>query len=128
MKFLCMGYYDATSMEGKTEAEMAAFMEECFTYDDELRRCGHFTGGEALQPAEHAVTLRNRGGQVESTDGPFAETKEQIGGILILEARDMNQAVELMSKHPGVRFGPFEIRPADEQINALIQARDEAMR
>ncbi len=127
MKFLCLGYYNAASMEGKTEAEMAAFMEECFTYDDELRRGGHFTGGEALQAAEHAVTLRNRGGQVEATDGPFAETKEQLGGILILEARDMNQAVELMSKHPGVRFGPFEIRPADEQINALIQARDEAM-
>ncbi|QDT98792.1 YciI family protein [Gimesia aquarii] len=128
MKFLCLGYYDAASMEGKTEAEMAAFMEECFAYDDELRCGGHFTGGEALQPAEHAVTLRHRGGQVETTDGPFAETKEQIGGILILEARDMNQAVELMSKHPGVRFGPFEIRPADEHINALIKARDEAMR
>lgn len=78
MKFLCLGYYDAASMEGKTEAEMAEFMEECFTYDDELRRGGHFTGGEALQPAERAVTLRNRGGQVEVTDGPFAETKSRL--------------------------------------------------
>lgn len=127
MKFICMGYYDESSMAGKTEAEMAAFMEECFAYDDELRRGGHFLKGEALQHADNAVTLKFRNNQIDATDGPFAETKEQIGGLLFLEARDMEHAVELMSKHPGVRFGPFEIRPADEQINALIKARDAAL-
>jgi len=127
MKFICFGYYDESTMEGKTEQEMAGFMEECFAYDDELRRGGHFAGGEALQHANTAVTLRIRGGQVDVTDGPFAETKEQIGGILILEARDLNHAIALMSKHPGVKFGPFEIRPADEEINALIKARDAAL-
>ncbi|QDT41490.1 YCII-related domain protein [Gimesia alba] len=127
MKFICLGYYDESAWEGKTEAEMAAMMEECMAYDDELRRGGHFIGGEALQHASQAVTLRMHSGQVDVTEGPFAETKEQIGGLLILEARDLNHAIALMSKHPGVKGGPFEIRPADEEINALIKARDEKM-
>jgi hypothetical protein len=87
-------------------------VDSCFTYDDVLRRNGHFAGGEALQPPGSAVTLRFRGGKVAVTDGPYAETKEQLGGILILEARDLNHAIQLMSKHPGVQAGPFEIRPA----------------
>jgi hypothetical protein len=100
-------------------------MEECFAYDDELRRNGHFLGGEALQNGCNAVTLRYQGGQVVVTDGPYAETKEQLGGILILEATDLNHAIQLMSRHPGVRLGgPFEIRPADEMVNELIRARD----
>jgi hypothetical protein len=88
-----------------------------------LRRGGHFTGGEALQPPSAGATLRYREGKVEVTDGPFAETKEFLGGILILEARDLNHAIALMSKHPGARFGPWEIRPADEEINQLVAAR-----
>ena len=98
-------------------------MEECFAYDDELRRGGHFLGGEALQSARKAVTLRFKNGSLNVTDGPYAETKEMLGGILLLEARDLNQALELMSKHPRVEVGPFEIRPADEAINQLIAAR-----
>ena len=65
-------------------------------------------------------------GEVDVTDGPYAETKEILGGILLLEARDLNHAISLMSKHPGVKMGPFEIRPADETINQLIQLRDAA--
>jgi len=91
---------------------MNAMMDSCFAYDDRLRANGHFTGGEALQPPNTAMTLRYTNGRVVVTDGPFAETKEQLGGILILEARDLNHAVELISKHPGVTFGPWEIRPA----------------
>lgn len=124
MKFVCLGYADMSVFENSTEEEMNAWMEECFEYDDELRRGGHFLGGEALQVPENGVTLRTRNGQVAVTDGPYAETKEQLGGILLLEARDLNHAIALMSKHPGVRFGPFEIRPADEETNALIAARD----
>jgi hypothetical protein len=106
-------------------SEQAAAMEECFAYDDVLRKNGHsWAGGEALQSTRTAKTLRWQGGKVVVTDGPFAETKEQLGGLGVLEAKDMNEAVELMSKHPGVRFGPFEIRPADESINALIAARE----
>jgi hypothetical protein len=125
MKFVCLGYADPAKAESLTKEEATALMEECFAYDDELRRGGHFLGGEALQGAPTAVTLRSGTGQVSLTDGPYAETKEQLGGILLLEARDLNHAIALMSKHPGVRFGPFEIRPADETINALIAARNE---
>ena len=87
-------------------------LDECFSYDDLLRKNGHFAGGEALQGPNTAVTLRWKNGNVTITDGPYAETKEQLGGILILEARDLNHAVQLMSKHPGLKAGPVEVRPA----------------
>lgn len=127
MKFVCLGYIDQKKFAAIPQADAQRLMEECFAYDDELRRGGHFLGGEALDSATNAVTLRNPAGKVEITDGPFAETKEQLGGILLLEARDLNHAIALMSKHPGVRMGPFEIRPADEAINRLIAARDAAV-
>jgi hypothetical protein len=123
MKFICLGYYDENKWANVPKSELASQMEECFAYDDVLRKNGHFAGGEALQSARMAKTLRFEKGKVVVTDGPFAETKEQLGGLLVLEARDLNHAVELMSKHPGVRIGPFEIRPADEAINALFEAR-----
>ena len=122
MRFVCLGYMDEAKWGEKSEAEQAALMDNCFAYDDELRRGGHFLGGEALQSIRNGATLRFRDGQVVVTDGPFAETKEHLGGILILEARDLNHAIQLMSKHPGIRNGPFEIRPADEEINALVAA------
>lgn len=128
MRFICLGYADEAKFNEMSETEMNAAMDECFAYDDELRRGGHFAGGEALQPVSTAVTLRYRNGKVDVTDGPYVETKEYLGGILILEARDLNHAIALMSKHPGVRFGPFEIRPADEQINALVAERNERAR
>lgn len=127
MKFVCLGFIDESKWESIPEAEGQRLMEECFAYDDELRRGGHFLGGEALDASRKAVTLRMTAGKVEATDGPFAETKEVLGGILLLEARDLEHAVELMSKHPGVKMGPFEIRPADETINQLIAARDAAI-
>jgi len=126
MKFICLGYADHQAWENQSESESAAMLEECFAYDDELRRGGHFLGGEALQSAKNAATLRWHNGKVAVTDGPYAETKEQLGGILILEARDLNHAISLMSKHPGVKVGPFEIRPADELVNQLIAQRDAA--
>lgn len=128
MKFVCLGYYDEKTWETVPQSEQTAMMEECFAYDDVLRKNGHFVGGEALQGSRNARTLRYRNGKVTVTDGPYAETKEQLGGILLLEARDLEQAVELMSKHPGVKVGPFEIRPADETINALIAERDRAVK
>lgn len=127
MRFVCLGYYDEAWMEGKSEAELSAAMEECFAYDDELRRGGHFLGGQALQHASQAVTLRTLNGQVDVTDGPFAETKEQIGGLLFLEARDLNHAIALISRHPGIGMGPFEICPVNEEISALIKERDAAI-
>jgi hypothetical protein len=87
-------------------------VDECIAYDDVLRANRHFAGGEALDSPTRAATLRWQNGKVSVTDGPYAETKEQLGGILILEANDMKHAIELMSRHPGVKAGPFEIRPA----------------
>ena len=112
MKFVCLGYIEPGKFENMNESERNAMVDGCFAYDDVLRSNGHFAGGEALQPPSSAVTLRFKGGKVTATDGPYAETKEQIGGILILEADNLDHAIELMSKHPGVRVGPFEIRPA----------------
>lgn len=112
MKFICLGYLDVKRWESLSESERTALMDECFAYDDVLRGNGHFAGGEALQGAQTARTLRSDNGKVFVTDGPFAETKEVLGGILILEAENLDHAVELMSKHPGVKVGPFEIRPA----------------
>jgi hypothetical protein len=99
-------------------------MDECFAYDDVLRKGGHFAGGEALQSAQSAATLRSQGGKVIVTDGPYAETKEQLGGILVLEAKDLKHAIELMSKHPGVKNGPFEIRPVAD-LTAMVRASEQ---
>src|SRR5262245_24098391 len=126
MKYVCLGVYDESKFAGIPQAEALKMMDECFAYDDELRRGGHFIGGEALESARNAVTLRMKDGKVQATDGPYAETKETLGGILLLEARDMNHAIALMSKHPGLKIGPFEIRPADELVNRLYAERNAA--
>ena len=123
MKYICLGYYDKGQVDAMTEAERNAMFDTCFEYDDHLRANGHFAGGEALQPAETALTLCWKNGKVVTTDGPFAETKELLGGILILEARDMNQAVQLMAQHPALRYSSiFEIRPTVE-LSELKKAR-----
>jgi hypothetical protein len=122
MKFICLGYYDEKQWETMSESERNALMDECFTYDEVLRKNGHFAGGEALQSAQVARTLRWKNNKVSITDGPYAETKEQIGGILMLEATDMNQAIELMAKHPGVKAGPFEIRPAADLTEIIHES------
>ena len=105
-----------------SESERNAMMEECFAYDDLLRKNGHFAGGEALQSPRNATTLRWQNGKVSITDGPYAETKEQLGGILMLEAADLNHAIQLMSKHPGVKAGPFEIRPAADLTEMIRES------
>jgi hypothetical protein len=128
MKYVCLGYFDERRWESLAESERNALMDRCFAYDDELRRGGHFAGGEALQSARSAATLRFRDGAITVTDGPFAETREQIGGILFLEARDLNEAIQLVSRHPGVRIGPFEIRAVgdlDEAMRASALRRGE---
>jgi hypothetical protein len=129
MKYICLGYMEETKWVTMSESERNAILDECFAYDDILRKNGHFAGGEALQSARNATTLRWQNGKVSITDGPYAETKEQLGGILVLEARDLNHAIQLMSNHPGVKFGPFEIRPvADltEMIRESEQRRAES--
>jgi hypothetical protein len=126
MKFMCLGYGAEKDWDAMSKREQDAIIEECFAYDDQLLKDGHsIKGGQALQSARHAKTLRWKSGKVVVTDGPFAETKEQLGGTGVLEARDMDHAVALMSKHPGLRLGgPFEIRPVDEESLKRQMASD----
>jgi hypothetical protein len=128
MKYICFGYYDKAKFDGMTEGERNAMFDTCFAYDDHLRANGHFAGGEALQPPETALTLYWKNGKVATTDGPYAETKEQLGGILVLEARDMNQAVQLMTQHPALKYGStFEIRPAGD-MSEIMKASEQRRR
>jgi hypothetical protein len=117
-----LGYIDEQKWDGVPESERNALMDQCFAYDDELRRSGREVGGEALTSARNATTLRYRNNQVLVTDGPFTETKEQLGGILVIEARDLNEAIQLISHHPGVRVGPFEIRPVEDLTSLLLES------
>ncbi len=129
MKYVCLGFIDEAAFAQIPKADAQRMMEECFAYDDVLRRGGHFLGGEALDSARNAVTLRLKDGEVQVTDGPFVETRETLGGILLLEARDLNHAIALMSKHPAARMWPttFEIRPANEAMNRLVSERSAAV-
>jgi hypothetical protein len=128
MKYVCLGLYDEAAFAQMPQADAQRMIEECFAYDDVLRRAGHFLGGEALDSARNAVTLRMKNGEVQVTDGPFVETKESLGGILLLEARDLNHAIALMSKHPALKVGNvFEIRPANEEMNRLVAERSAAV-
>ena len=120
MKYICLGYIEPGKFENMSETERHSMLDQCFTYDDVLRKNGHFAAGQALQSPNTAATLHWKEGKVSITDGPYAETKEQLGGILVLEARDLNHAIQLISSHPGVKFGPWEIRPAAD-LNAMMR-------
>jgi len=125
MKYICLGYYDKAKFEAMPESERNAMFDACFNYDDHLRANGHWAGGEALQGTETALTLSWKNGKVTTTDGPYAETKEQLGGILILEARDMNHAQQLMAQHPALKYGSiFEIRPVGD-LSEMQQASEQ---
>ena len=114
MKFICFGYLDTERWAKIPPAEQLAMIDRCLAYDEVLKKNGHWAGGEGLQGPESTVNLQHQNGKVSVRDGPYAETKELLGGLLILEAKDRNQAVELISKHPGVQMGRWEIRPAQD--------------
>ena len=128
MKYICLGYYDKGKHDRMAEDEKNSMFDECFEYDDHLRANGHFHAGEALQPKETAMTLYWKNGKVATTDGPYAETKEQLGGIGVLEARDMNHAVQLIAQHPALKYGCiWEIRPAAD-MNEIVKASEQRRR
>jgi len=120
MKYICLGHVQPGKFENMSEDERHAMLDECFEYDDKLRANGHFAAAEALQPPNTALTLHWKAGKVVVTDGPYAETMELLGGILVLEARDLDHAVDLISQHPGVKYGPWEIRPAAD-LNEMMR-------
>ena len=110
MKYMCLSYLGPQTWETMSESERKASMDEFFAYDEMLRKQGHIVGGEGLESARKAATLRFQNGKVSVTDGPYAETKEQLAGFFMLEAREFNHAIQLMSQHPVVKGGPVEIR------------------
>jgi hypothetical protein len=128
VKYLCFGYYDKDKFDDMSESERNAMFDTCLEYDEHLRANGNWAGGEALQPAETALTLSWKQGKVITTDGPYTETKEQLGGILVLEARDMNHAVQLIGQHPALTYGnTFEIRPVGD-ISEIVKASEQRRR
>src|ERR1700721_2932145 len=128
VKYLCFGYYDKSKFDGMPEAERIAMFDTCFEYDDHLRASGNWAGGEALQGSETALTLYWKNGKVAITDGPYTETKEQLGGILVLEARDMNHAIQLISQHPGLTYGNIFEFPPRAQLDKIMKAGEERRR
>jgi hypothetical protein len=123
MKYICFGYLDVENWMKKSESEQNAMIDKCFVYDEMLKKSGHWAGGEGLKGPDTATTLRYQNGKVSITDGPYAETKELLGGLLMLEAQDLSQAIQLISNHPGLHMGPWEIRPA-EDLSAMIAASE----
>jgi hypothetical protein len=114
MRYLCLIYDEEKKIEGMSEADSQAFMGEYFAFTEDVKKSGHFQAGEALQPVATATTVRVRNGKLSTTDGPFAETKEQLGGFYLIEARDLNDAIQVASRIPSARLGCVEVRPIVE--------------
>ena len=104
MKYLCLVYGEERALANMPDAH-------CVAFDEEIRKSGHCIASEALQPVSTATTVRVRNGKVSVTDGPFAETKEFLAGVYMIEARDLNEAIQLASRIPPAAVGSVEIRP-----------------
>jgi hypothetical protein len=111
MRYLCLIYDDEKKWAEMAKEEADAMMGEYFTFTEGVRASGQYIAGEALQPVETATTVRVRNGRLSTTDGPFAETKEQLGGFYLIEARDLNDAIQVAAKIPSARIGSIEVRP-----------------
>ncbi|MDH4036399.1 MAG: YciI family protein [Candidatus Krumholzibacteria bacterium] len=111
MKYLCLIYEDEKIISGMAQPEMESIMNEYWAFGDGIQKSGHYVAGHALQPVQTATTVRVRNGKVATTDGPFAETKEQLGGYYMIEAKDLNDAIQVASKIPSARHGSIEVRP-----------------
>ena len=114
MRYLCLIYDEEKKLAAMSKSESDAFTGEYFTFTEAIKQSGHYIGGEALQPIQTATTVRVRNAKVSTTDGPFAETKEQLGGFYLINARDLNDALQVASKIPSARLGSVEVRPIME--------------
>jgi hypothetical protein len=111
MKYLLLIYENEAGFANISEAEQGKLFQEYMDYSRGIRKNGNYIGGEALQPIATATTVRQRNGKTLTTDGPFAETKEQLGGFYLVEAKDLDEAIKLASGIPAVRTGSIEVRP-----------------
>ena len=116
MKYLCLVIIDEKKLHALSRDESQALDDVSVLYDDTLRESGHFLAAHALESVNTAKTVRLRNGKAVVTDGPFAETKEQVGGFILIEARDLNEAIDLAGKIPGIRLGAIEVRPVKELV------------
>jgi len=114
MRYLCLIYDEEKKLEEMSKSESDAFMGEYFGFTEGIQKSGHYIGGEALQPIQTATTVRVRKGNVSTTDGPFAETKEQLGGYYLINAKDLDDAIQVAAKIPSARLGSVEVRPIME--------------
>jgi len=119
MRYLCILYGEQERLDGLGGAEFAALGAESRAYIDELRRAGHLVAAERLEPAAAATSVRIHKGRASITDGPFIETKEQLGGFILIEARDLNEAIQLAAKLPPARLGGVEVRPVAQDLQTL---------
>jgi hypothetical protein len=111
VKYLCLIYDDESKWGTMPQAEAEAMMGEYFAFTEGIKKSGHYLGGEALKPTQTASTVRVRSGKISTTDGPFAETKEQLGGYYLIDAKDLNDAIQVAAKIPSARIGSVEVRP-----------------
>ena len=116
MKYLALVYYDEKLMEQKSQQEWDLLNQECIECVADLSESGHFISGSPLMPTTAATTVRVRDNRIAVTDGPFAETKEQLAGFYMLEAKDLNEAIALAGKIPPARYGSVEVRPARDLV------------
>ena len=114
MKYLCLIYDEEAKMANMSEADANAFMGEYFAFTEGIKKSGHYVAGEALKPVNTATTVRMRNGKMSTTDGPFAETKEQLAGFYLVDARDLNEALNIAKGIPAARVGSVEVRPIRE--------------
>ncbi len=111
MKYLCLVYHDEKQLDALPAREYDALVRDTLAYDEELRQSGHYIASNALEYVQTATTVRVRSGKISITDGPFAETKEQLGGFILIEARDLNEAIRVASGMPPGCLGSIEVRP-----------------
>lgn len=128
MKYLCLIYFEEGTCPVPNSPLWDELIAEHFAYDDEMQRSGHLVVTEPLEPAAAAATVRTRHGRLSVTDGPYIETKEELGGFYLLEARDLNDAIQLAARIPSARVGHVEIRPVEDVTELRRQAREPGVR
>lgn len=117
MKYICLAYEEESQLNVLSKSEWDALRRETLDCVDHLRRNGHLLAAEPLRSVKTATTVRVRAGKVTITDGPFAETKETLGGFFLIEARDLNEAIQIAAKWPSARIGSIEVRPIEDGLN-----------
>jgi hypothetical protein len=111
MRYICLIYEQESQWAKMSDSEKEAIYRDYYKFQDDIKKSGHYVAGEPLEPTHTATTVRVRNGKAQTTDGPFAETKEQLGGYYLIDAKDLDEAVAIAGRIPGARFGSIEVRP-----------------